>query len=84
VKNASSFGFAQYKYKHKPVFNAHLNKKAPAWYGDLKRTTIWKSGLPVENPEAETIWEVSRGDVTKCVSSYSETLRAFGYSDWKQ
>jgi ParB/RepB/Spo0J family partition protein len=74
VKNASSFGFSQYKYKHEPVFYAHLNKKAPAWYGDLKQTTVWKSGLPVENAEPETIWEVSRGDVTKYVHPTQKPL----------
>ena len=45
VKNATSFGFAQYKYKHEPVFYAHLKGKSPAWYGDLKQTTVWKAGL---------------------------------------
>ncbi|QGQ95851.1 DNA modification methylase [Paenibacillus psychroresistens] len=74
VKNVSSFGFAQYKYKHEPVFYAYLNKKVPAWYGDFKQTTVWKSGLPVENPEPETVWEVSRGDVTKYVHPTQKPL----------
>jgi DNA modification methylase len=74
VKNAASFGFAQYKYKHEPVFYAHKRGKAPAWYGDLKQTTVWKAGLPIENPEPETVWEVSRGDVTKYVHPTQKPL----------
>jgi ParB/RepB/Spo0J family partition protein len=74
VKNAFTFGFAQYKYKHEPVFYAHLKGKAPEWYGDMKQTTVWKSGLPVEHPEPETIWEVSRGDVTKYVHPTQKPL----------
>jgi DNA modification methylase len=75
VKNAFTFGFAQYKYKHEPVFYAHLKGKVPAWYGDLKQTTVWKAGLPVEHPEPETIWEVSRGDVTKYVHPTQKPLQ---------
>ncbi|MFD0682387.1 MULTISPECIES: DNA methyltransferase [unclassified Paenibacillus] len=74
VKNAFSFGFAQYKYKHEPIFYAHLKGKSPAWYGDRKQTTVWKAGLPVENSEPETIWEVSRGDVTKYVHPTQKPL----------
>ena len=74
VKNATSFGFAQYKYKHEPVFYAHLKGKSPAWYGDLKQTTVWKAGLPVENPEPVTVWEVSRGNVNKYVHPTQKPL----------
>lgn len=74
VKNATTFGFAQYKYKHEPVFYAHLKGQAPAWYGDRKQTTVWKAGLPMENPEPETVWEVSRGDVTKYVHPTQKPL----------
>ncbi len=74
VKNAFTFGFAQYKYKHEPVFYAHLRKEAPAWYGDRKQTTVWRAGLPVEQPQPETVWEVSRGDVTKYVHPTQKPL----------
>lgn len=74
VKNASTFGFAQYKYKHEPVFYAHLKGKSPEWYGDRKQTTVWKAGLPVEEPEPDTVWEVSRGDVTKYVHPTQKPL----------
>lgn len=74
VKNAASFGWAQYRFKHEPVFYAHLKGKAPAWYGDRKQTTVWRSGLPAEDPQPETIWEVSRGDVTKYVHPTQKPL----------
>jgi ParB/RepB/Spo0J family partition protein len=74
VKNAFSFNFAQYKYKHEPVFYAHLKGQAPSWYGDFKQTTVWKSGLPVESPEPSTVWEVSRGDTSKYVHPTQKPL----------
>jgi DNA modification methylase len=74
VKNAASFGFAQYKYKHEPVFYAHLKGKSPAWYGDRKQTTVWRAGLPGEQREPETVWEVSRGDVSKYVHPTQKPL----------
>lgn len=74
LKNAASFGWS--------VFYAHLRGKSPvsSWYGDRKQTTIWKAGLLQELPEPERIWEVSRGDVTKC-SSDTETTGALTDSD---
>jgi DNA modification methylase len=74
VKNATSFGFAQYKYKHEPVFYAFLKGNAPVWYGDRKQTTVWKAGLPVEESEPVTVWEVSRGDVNKYVHPTQKPL----------
>ncbi|MBO2942794.1 DNA modification methylase [Paenibacillus sp. F411] len=75
VKNAASFGWSQYRWKHEPVFYAHLKKKAPAWYGDRSQTTVWKAGLPAEEPLPESVWEVSRGDVTKYVHPTQKPLQ---------
>lgn len=74
VKNVQTFGFAQYRFKHEPVFYAHLKGKAPAWYGDRKQTTVWRNGLPVELPQPETVWEVSKGDVSKYVHPTQKPL----------
>jgi DNA modification methylase len=74
VKNAASFGFAQYKFKHEPVFYAHLKGKVPSWYGDYKQTTVWKSGLSVMEHEPDTVWEVSRGDVSKYIHPTQKPL----------
>lgn len=61
VKNVATFGWAQYRWKHEPVFYGHMKGKAPAWYGDRTQTTVWRSGLPAEDPLPETVWEVSKG-----------------------
>ncbi|CDN41950.1 Putative uncharacterized protein [Paenibacillus sp. P22] len=74
VKNAATFGWAQYRYQHEPVFYGHIKNKAPAWYGDRKQSTVWKAGLPVESPEPVSVWEVSRGDVTKYVHPTQKPL----------
>lgn len=74
VKNAASFGWSQYRWQHEPVFYAHIKGKAPAWYGDRRQTTVWRAGLPLEEPEPSTVWEVSRGDVGKYVHPTQKPL----------
>ncbi|WP_019420172.1 site-specific DNA-methyltransferase [Paenibacillus sp. OSY-SE] len=74
VKNAASFGWSQYRWQHEPVFYGHLRRRAPAWYGDRRQTTVWRSGLPAEEPVLTTVWEVSRGDVTKYVHPTQKPL----------
>ncbi|MHA6484484.1 site-specific DNA-methyltransferase [Paenibacillus sp. strain BS8-2] len=74
VKNAASFGWSQYRWQHEPVFYAHLKGKAPAWYGDRKQSTVWRSGLPAEEPEPSTVWEVSRGNVNAYVHPTQKPL----------
>ncbi|MCI1777673.1 site-specific DNA-methyltransferase [Paenibacillus lautus] len=74
VKNAASFGWSQYRWQHEPVFYAHLRGKAPAWYGDRRQSTVWRAGLPVEEPNPSSVWEVSRGDVGKYVHPTQKPL----------
>ncbi|GBG09498.1 transcriptional regulator [Paenibacillus agaridevorans] len=74
VKNSASFGWSQYRWQHEPVFYAHLRGKAPAWYGDRKQSTVWRSGLPAEAPEPSTVWEVSRGNVNAYVHPTQKPL----------
>ncbi|MCP3026618.1 site-specific DNA-methyltransferase [Halobacillus sp. A5] len=74
VKNAPTFGWAQYRFKHEPIFYAFKKGNSPYWYGDRKQTTVWKAGLPVEEPEPDTVWEISRGDVTKYVHPTQKPL----------
>lgn len=74
VKNAASFGWSQYRWQHEPVFYAHLKGMAPAWYGDRRQTTVWRAGLPGESSESSTVWQVSRGDVTKYVHPTQKPL----------
>lgn len=74
VKNAASFGWSQYRWQHEPVFYAHKQRKSPAWYGDRRQSTVWRAGLPSEEPELSTVWEVSRGDVSKYVHPTQKPL----------
>lgn len=74
VKNSASFGWSQYRWQHEPVFYGHKKGKAPAWYGDRRQSSVWRSGLPVEEPEPSTVWEVSRGDVSKYVHPTQKPL----------
>ena len=74
VKNAPTFGWSQYRYMHEPIFYAFLKGQAPSWYGDRKQKTVWKAGLPLEEPLPESVWEVSRGDVSKYVHPTQKPL----------
>ncbi|MEC2238598.1 site-specific DNA-methyltransferase [Bacillus velezensis] len=74
VKNAPTFGWSQYRYQHEPVFYAYKKGCSPAWYGDRKQTTVWKAGLETEIPEPSTVWEISRGDVSKYVHPTQKPL----------
>lgn len=74
VKNAASFGWSQYRWQHESIFYAHKRGKAPAWYGDRRQSTVWRAGLPAEEPEPSTVWEVSRGDVGKYVHPTQKPL----------
>ncbi|WP_305954141.1 DNA methyltransferase [Paenibacillus peoriae] len=38
------------------------------------QTTVWKAGLPVEEPLPRTVWEVSRGNVNKYVHPTQKSL----------
>lgn len=38
------------------------------------QTTVWKAGLPVEEPLPGTVWEVSRGNVNKYVHPTQKPL----------
>lgn len=78
VKNAASFGWSQYRWQHEPVFYAH------SWYGDRRQTTVWRAGLPMEEPEPSTVWEVSRGDVGKYVHPIQKPLEFSGHTDQEQ
>jgi len=74
VKHSPTFGWSQYRYQHEPVFYAHLKGQSPSWYGDRKQTTVWRAGLPVEEAEPATVWEISRGDVLKYVHPTQKPL----------
>ncbi|KYC74076.1 site-specific DNA-methyltransferase [Bacillus sp. FSL K6-3846] len=74
VKNSPTFGWAQYRYQHEPVFYGFKKSFSPAWYGDRKQTTVWKAGLDEEDPLPTSVWEVSRGDISKYVHPTQKPL----------
>jgi len=74
VKNAPTFGWSQYRYQHEPIFYAFKKSSSPAWYGDRKQTTIWRAGLEEEKSLPTSVWEVSRGDVSKYVHPTQKPL----------
>ncbi|MED2976603.1 site-specific DNA-methyltransferase [Bacillus swezeyi] len=74
VKNSPTFGWAQYRYQHEPVFYGYKKSFSPAWYGDRKQTTVWKAGLDEEEPLPTSVWEVSRGDISKYVHPTQKPL----------
>ncbi|QLI78750.1 site-specific DNA-methyltransferase [Bacillus pumilus] len=73
VKNSPTFGWAQYKYMHEPVFYAFKKGYSPNWYGDRKQVTVWRADTSKEG-EPATIWEVSRGDTAKYVHPTQKPL----------
>ncbi|WP_431818791.1 site-specific DNA-methyltransferase [Bacillus pumilus] len=73
VKNSPTFGWAQYRYMHEPVFYAFKKRCSPHWYGDRKQATVWKADL-TEETHPETVWEVSRGDISKYVHPTQKPL----------
>ena len=42
VKNSPAFNFAQYKYKHEPIFYCFKKDKTVSWYGDMTNNTVWR------------------------------------------
>jgi len=74
VKNPPTFGWEQYRYQHEPVFYGFKKSFSPAWYGDRKQTTVWKAGLDEEDPLPTSVWEVSRGDISKYVHPTQKPL----------
>ena len=43
AKNSPAFNFAQYKYKHEPIFYIYKKNRVVSWYGDQTQHTIWEA-----------------------------------------
>ncbi|GGJ51122.1 site-specific DNA-methyltransferase [Virgibacillus salexigens] len=74
VKNYPSFGWSQYRWQHEPVFYAYKKGKSPNWHGDRKQSTVWKAGLPDEQQDSSTVWEIGRGNVNDYVHPTQKPL----------
>jgi DNA modification methylase len=49
VKNTFAWGFGRYKFRHEPIFYAHIKGKPDNWYGDKTQNTAWEEKKPSAN-----------------------------------
>jgi hypothetical protein len=49
VKNTFAWGFGRYKFRHEPIFYAHIKGKPDNWYGDKTQNTVWEEKKPSAN-----------------------------------
>jgi len=68
-KNSPAFNFAQYKYKHEPIFYCFKEGETVAWYGDRTQHTIWE--VDKERGDHPTIKPVTL--ISKAIKNSSKT-----------
>jgi len=49
AKNTFAWGFGRYKFRHEPIFYAHVARQSDAWYGDKSQSTLWEENKPAAN-----------------------------------
>jgi DNA modification methylase len=49
AKNTFAWGFGRYKFRHEPVFYAHVAGEKDPWYGDKSQSTLWEENKPAAN-----------------------------------
>jgi DNA modification methylase len=49
AKNTFAWGFGRYKFRHEPIFYAHVAGQSGAWYGDKTQSTLWEENKPAAN-----------------------------------
>jgi DNA modification methylase len=49
AKNTFAWGFGRYKFRHEPIFYAHVAGQSDAWYGDKSQSTLWEENKPAAN-----------------------------------
>jgi DNA modification methylase len=49
AKNTFAWGFGRYKFRHEPIFYAHVDGQSDAWYGDKSQSTLWEENKPAAN-----------------------------------
>jgi hypothetical protein len=42
-------GFGRYKFRHEPIFSAHVAGQSDSWYGDKSLSTLWEENKPSAN-----------------------------------
>jgi DNA modification methylase len=63
AKNTFAWGFGRYKYRHEPIFYAHVAGEKDPWYGDKSQSTLWEENKPAANrihPTAKPVELVER------------------------
>ena len=45
----TGFGVGRYKFRHEPIFYAHVAGQSDAWYGDKSQSTLWEENKPAAN-----------------------------------
>ncbi len=63
AKNTFAWGFGRYKFRHEPIFYAHVAGQKDPWYGDKSQSTLWEEKKPAANrihPTAKPIELVER------------------------
>ncbi len=48
-KNTFAWGFGRYKFRHEPMFYAHVAGEKDQWYGDKSQSTVWEEKKPAAN-----------------------------------
>ena len=62
-KNTFAWGFGRYKFRHEPIFYAHVAGEKDAWYGDKSQSTLWEEKKPAANrihPTAKPVELIER------------------------
>ncbi len=62
-KNTFAWGFGRYKFRHEPIFYAHIAGEKDAWYGDKSQSTLWEEKKPAANrihPTAKPVELIER------------------------
>jgi DNA modification methylase len=49
AKNTFAWGFGHYKFRHEPIFYAHIAGRKDSWYGDKSQSTLWEEKKPAAN-----------------------------------
>ena len=49
AKNTFAWGFGRYKFRHEPIFYAHVAGQSDVWYGDKSQSTLWEENKPAAN-----------------------------------
>jgi len=49
AKNTFAWGFGRYKFRHEPIFYAHVSGEKDLWFGDRRQSTLWEENKPAAN-----------------------------------